>query len=158
VLQGRKGDDPLFLQIKEAEASVLEPYLGRSPYRDHGERVVVGQRWMQAASDIFLGWYRGAEGRDFYVRQLADLKGSVPVEAVAPASLLLYARVCGRTLARAHARSGDSVQLAGYLGASGRFDEALARFGEAYADQSERDYRALVAAHRSGRIQAVLGK
>jgi hypothetical protein len=146
------------LQFKEAQASVLEPYLGKSRHPDHGERVVVGQRWMQAASDVFLGWFRGEEGRDFYVRQLADLKGSVPVESVAPAGLLLYAHVCGRTLARAHARSGDSLQIAGYLGGSTRFDEALASFAEAYADQTERDYHELVAAHRSGRIQAVLGK
>jgi uncharacterized protein (DUF2252 family) len=158
VLQGRTSDDPLLLQLKEAQASVLEPYLGKSRYRSHGERVVVGQRWVQAASDIFLGWFRGPEGRDFYVRQLADLKGSVPVESVVPAGLLLYAHVCGRTLARAHARSGDSLQIAGYLGGSPRFDEALASFAEAYADQTERDYHELVAAHRSGRIRAVLGK
>jgi uncharacterized protein (DUF2252 family) len=158
VLQGRSSADPLFLQLKEAQASVLEPHLGKSPFRDHGERVVVGQRWMQAASDIFLGWFRGPQGRDYYVRQLEDLKGSVPVEAVDPAGLLLYAHVCGRTLARAHARSGESVQIASYLGTGPRFDEALADFAEAYADQSERDHQALVAAHRSGRIQAVLGK
>ena len=158
VLQGRASDDPLFLQIKEARPSVLEPYLGRSPFRDHGERVVVGQRWMQAASDIFLGWFRGPEGRHYYVRQLEDLKGSLAVESVVPTGLLLYAQVCGRTLARAHARSGDSLQIAGYLGASPRFDEALASFGEAYADQTERDHRDLVAAHASGRIRAVLGR
>jgi uncharacterized protein (DUF2252 family) len=158
VLQGRTSADPLFLQVKEAEASVLEPYLGKSRYRKHGERVVAGQRWMQAASDIFLGWFRDESGRDFYVRQLEDLKGSLPVEAAAPTGLLLYARLCGRTLARAHARSGDSIQIAGYLGAGSRFDEALVAFADAYADQTERDHRALLAAHRAGRIAAVLGK
>jgi hypothetical protein len=137
---------------------VLEPYLGRSPYREHGERVVVGQRWMQAASDIFLGWFRDETGRDFYARQLEDLKGSMPVESALPTGLLLYARLCGRTLARAHARAGDSIQIAGYLGAGPRFDQALAEFAAAYADQTERDFRALEAAHRAGLIQAVFGK
>jgi uncharacterized protein (DUF2252 family) len=154
LLEGRSLDDPLFLQLKEAESSVLEPYLGKSTFRDHGERVVVGQRWMQAASDIFLGWFHDDEGFDFYVRQLKDLKGSIPVESVSPRGLILYARLCGSTLARAHARSGDSLQIASYLGTSARFDEALAKFGELYADQSERDHRALNAASESGRIQA----
>jgi uncharacterized protein (DUF2252 family) len=158
LFEGRTIDDPLFLQIKEAQPSVLEPYLGKSGYQDSGERVVVGQRRMQAASDIFLGWGRGAEGRDFYIRQLADLKGSVPVESVMPAGLNLYSRVCGYTLARAHARSGDSVQIAAYLGTGARFDEALASFAEAYADQGERDYQALEEAYKSGRIKAVLPK
>jgi uncharacterized protein (DUF2252 family) len=158
LFEGRSIEDPLFLQLKEAQASVLEPYVGKSGYQDSGERVVVGQRRMQAASDIFLGWGRGAEGRDFYLRQLADLKGSVPVESVVPSGLNLYARVCGQTLARAHARSGDSVQIAGYLGTGARFDEAMATFAETYADQSERDFQALEAAYKSGRIKAVLTK
>jgi uncharacterized protein (DUF2252 family) len=158
MFEGKTLDDPLFLQIKEAQASVLEPYLGKSAYKDNGERVVIGQRRMQAASDVFLGWYRGAEDRDFYVRQLQDLKGSVPVESVSPTGLSLYGRICGHTLARAHARSGDSIQLAAYLGRSVAFEEALATFAEAYADQSERDYSKLVEARRNGRIQAVLAR
>jgi uncharacterized protein (DUF2252 family) len=156
MLEGRTLDDPLFLQVKEAQASVLEPYLGRSTYKDSGERVVVGQRRMQAASDIFLGWYRDAEDRGFYVRQLQDLKGSVPVESVSSTGLSLYGRICGTTLARAHARTGDSIQIAAYLGQSVAFEEALASFAQAYADQTERDYVELAAAQKSGRIQAVL--
>jgi hypothetical protein len=156
LLEGRDLDDPLFLQIKEAQASVLEPYLQKSTYRNNGERVVAGQRWMQAASDIFLGWFRDASGTDFYWRQLEDLKGSVPVEALEPNGLIVYSRLCGLTLARAHARSGDSIQIAAYIGHSTRFDEALASFAEAYADQAERDYAMLVAAHKSGRIHADL--
>ncbi|MBV9579786.1 MAG: DUF2252 domain-containing protein, partial [Chloroflexi bacterium] len=152
LLEGRTMDDPLFLQIKEAQASVLEAYLGKSEYANHGERVVVGQRWMQAASDIFLGWQQGAAGRDFYVRQLQDLKGSVPVESVAPSGLMLYAGVCGRTLARAHARSGDSIQIATYIGRGSVFDEALVDFAEAYADQCERDYAEFAGACKSGRL------
>ena len=113
---------------------------------------------MQAASDIFLGWYRGAQDRDYYVRQLQDLKGSVPVESVSPIGLSLYGRICGGTLARAHARTGDGIQIAAYLGRSVAFEEALATFAEAYADQTERDYADLVAAHKSGKIQALLVK
>jgi uncharacterized protein (DUF2252 family) len=158
LLEGRDSHDPLFLQIKEAEASVLEPYAGKSVYPNNGQRVVVGQRRMQATSDIFLGWVKGVEGRDFYWRQLHDLKGSVPIEAVAPEGLNVYARLCGLTLARAHARSGDSVQIAAYLGASTRFDEAIASFAEDYADQTEEDYQQLVASYRAGRIPALLGK
>jgi uncharacterized protein (DUF2252 family) len=158
MLEGRTQDDPLFLQVKEAQSSVLEPYMGKSTYHDNGERVVVGQRRMQAASDIFLGWYQGMDGHDFYVRQLEDLKGSIPIESVDPTRLLLYGRVCGSTLARAHARSGDWIQIAEYLGRGPAFAEALASFAEAYADQSERDYQELVQAHHDGRIQAVLGK
>jgi uncharacterized protein (DUF2252 family) len=158
LLEGRDIDDPLFLQIKEAEASVLEPYAGKSSYSNSGQRVVVGQRRMQATSDIFLGWIKGIEGRDFYWRQLQDLKGSVPIESVAPSGLTIYARLCGQTLARAHARTGDSVQIAAYVGASTRFDEAIAHFAEDYADQAEDDYRELVASQKSGRIQALLGK
>jgi hypothetical protein len=158
MFEGKTVEDPLFLQIKEAQASVLEPYLGKSTYPDNGERVVVGQRRMQAASDIFLGWYRSADDHDFYVRQLQDLKGSVPVESVTPTGLSLYGRICGSTLARAHARSGDSVQIAAYIGQSMVFEAALATFAEAYADQTERDYGELVDAHKSGRIQAVLAR
>jgi uncharacterized protein (DUF2252 family) len=153
LLEGRTIDDPLVLQIKEAQQSVLEAYLGKSTYRDHAERVVNGQRWIQAASDIFLGWFRGAGGIDFYVRQLQDMKGSVPIESVGPTGLGLYARICGSTLARAHARTGDSIEIAGYLGRSARFDEAVSSFANAYADQTERDFQQLVAAHASGRIQ-----
>jgi uncharacterized protein (DUF2252 family) len=158
LLEGRDLHDPLFLQVKEAQASVLEAYAGKSVYANNGQRVVVGQRRMQAASDIFLGWVRGAEGRDFYWRQLQDLKGSVPIESVAPAGLTLYAHVCGQTLARAHARTGDSVQIAAYLGASSRFDEAVASFAMDYADQTEKDYQRLVASYKEGRIHALLGK
>jgi hypothetical protein len=113
---------------------------------------------MQAASDIFLGWFRSDNGIDFYLRQLVDMKGSVPIESVGPAGLSLYAQICGSTLARAHARTGDSIAIAGYLGRSARFDEAMSSFANAYADQTERDFQGLVAAHASGRIQAVFGK
>jgi uncharacterized protein (DUF2252 family) len=153
LLEGRTIDDPLFLQVKEAQASVLEAYLGKSPFDNHGERVVVGQRWMQAASDIFLGWQRLESGRDFYLRQLQDLKGSVPVESVAPSRLMLYARVCGNTLARAHARSGDSIQLAAYIGSGPVLDEAVVAFAESYADQCERDYNEFAAASKAGRLK-----
>ncbi|MBV9356980.1 MAG: DUF2252 domain-containing protein [Chloroflexi bacterium] len=158
LLEGRDVDDPLFLQIKEAEHSVLAAYLPKSVYDNQGQRVVEGQRWLQAASDIFLGWQRGEDGRDYYWRQLTDLKGAVPVENITPAGLRLYAGVCGRTLARGHARSGDRIQIASYLGSSARFDEALAAFAGAYADQTDADYRRLVTAHKEGRIQAVTGK
>jgi uncharacterized protein (DUF2252 family) len=152
LLEGRDEDDPLFLQVKEAQASVLEPFLPKSAYRNHGHRVVAGQRLMQAASDIFLGWLRGPGGRDFYWRQLRDMKGSVRVERLSPGELVLYAGICGWALARAHARSGDRVQIAAYLGKSERFDEAIADFAKTYADQTERDYAALCAAVKSGRV------
>jgi uncharacterized protein (DUF2252 family) len=155
---GADDADPLFLQAKEAEASVLEPYAGASRYENHGQRVVEGQRLMQAASDIFLGWCPavGLDGRkrDFYVRQLWDWKRSVEVERLTPHGLQLYARMCGWTLARAHARSGDRIAIAAYLGAGDAFDNAIAEFSEGYADQSERDHAALVAAIESGRIAA----
>jgi uncharacterized protein (DUF2252 family) len=157
LLEGPTIDEPLFLQVKEADQSVLEPYLGKSHYQQHGQRVVVGQHWMQAASDIFLGWQQGEDGYDFYIRQLEDLKGSVPVESVDPTHLLLYGRLCGSTLARAHARSGDGVEIAAYVGQNTRFDEALADFASAYADQTEHDHQALVEAHASGRIKATPG-
>jgi uncharacterized protein (DUF2252 family) len=152
LLEGRDGDDPLFLQVKEAGASVLERYVESNTYEHHGHRVVAGQRLMQAASDIFLGWFRGTEGRDFYWRQLKDMKGSANVETMSPDELVLYAGVCGWALARAHARSGDRVQIAGYLGKSERFDGAIADFAMAYADQTERDHAALLEAVKSGRV------
>ena len=157
LLEGRDRDDPLFLQVKEAGASVLQ---GRVPsgtnehHEHHGHRVVAGQRLMQAASDIFLGWFRGTEGRDFYWRQLKDMKGAAKVEDMSPDELVLYAGICGWALARAHARSGDRVQIAAYLGKSDRFDRAVADFADAYADQTERDHAALRAAVESGRIAA----
>jgi uncharacterized protein (DUF2252 family) len=158
LLTGGEDSDPLFLQAKEAEASVLEPYAGASRFDNHGRRVVEGQRLMQAASDIFLGWCPavGFDGRqrDFYVRQLWDWKRSVEIERLNPHGLELYARMCGWTLARAHARSGDRIAIAAYLGAGDAFDEAIAEFSESYADQSERDHAALVAAIESGRIAA----
>jgi len=158
LLLGRDGGDPLILQFKEAQASVLEPFLGRSEFDHHGRRVVEGQRLMQAASDILLGWVRTPdfEGvpRDFYVRQLWDSKGSALVEQMEPNIMALYAQLCGRALAKAHARSGDSIAIAAYLGKSTRLDRALADFAEAYADQNERDHRALAEAVASGRIDA----
>jgi uncharacterized protein (DUF2252 family) len=162
LLLGRDEHDPLFLQIKEAQASVLEPFLGQSEFENHGERVVTGQRLMQAASDIFLGWlhvHAGIDGqpRDFYVRQLKDWKGSAEVDHMAPSALATYGRLCGWTLARAHARSGDRIAIASYLGGSDRFDRALLEFSRAYTDQNERDYRALKDAVESGRIKAETG-
>ena len=156
LMFGHGADDPLFLQAKEAQASVLEPYLGKSRHANHGQRIVEGQRLMQSASDIFLGWVRtdGLDGvsRDFYVRQLWDGKGSAVVEAMDPAALTTYARLCGWTLARAHARSGDAAAIASYMGRGDQFDRAFATFAEAYADQNERDYAALKEAERSARV------
>ncbi len=162
LLLGRDDQDPLFLQFKEAEASVLEPFLGKSKFENHGQRVVEGQRLTQAATDIMLGWLRtpGIDDevkRDYYVRQLWDGKGSAIVELMNPKALRFYAEVCGRTLARAHARSGDSVAIASYLGRGDTFDRALARFAETYADQNERDYTAMRDAVDSGRIAAETG-
>jgi uncharacterized protein (DUF2252 family) len=158
LLQGRDAQDPLFLQIKEATASVLEPFVGGSRYRQHGERVVQGQRMMQAASDIYLGWTMGLDvRRDFYWRQLRDMKGSVLVEAMTPLGLTFYARTCGWTLARAHARSGDPIATAEYLGDSDEFDKSITDFAERYADQNERDYQEFVAAIRAGRLEALEG-
>jgi uncharacterized protein DUF2252 len=157
LLLGRDADDPLFLQIKEAQASVLEPHLGKSAYENHGQRVVAGQRLMQATSDIFLGWLRsnetldGAE-RDFFVRQLWDWKTSVDLDTILPKGLELYGEVCGFLLARAHARSGDRIAIASYLGRGDVFDRALAEFAVAYADQNERDHAALRKAANEGRI------
>ena len=158
LLQGRDQQDPLFLQVKEASASVLEDHLPKSRYRHPGERVVQGQRMMQAASDIFLGWTKRAEAnRYLYWRQLRDMKGSAVVEAMVPDDLAFYARICGQTLARAHARSGDPIALAAYLGKKDRFDQSITDFCERYADQNERDYQAFSEAIRSDRLQALEG-
>jgi uncharacterized protein (DUF2252 family) len=158
---GRDDGDPLFLQIKEAQASVLEPYVGKGEHGHHGERVIHGQRLMQAASDIFLGWHRteGIDGieRDFYVRQLRDWKTSAEIEAMVPQGMAIYAGWCGGTLARAHARSGDRIAIASYLGSGDAFDRAMVAFAEAYADQNERDYAALAEAVKAGRIEAEAG-
>jgi uncharacterized protein (DUF2252 family) len=160
LLFGRDESDPLFLQMKEAEASVLEPLLGPSALANHGERVVDGQRLMQASSDIFLGWVRAEiEGttRDFYVRQLRDWKASLELETILPNGLAYYGSACGWTLARAHARSGDRIALASYLGTGANFDQAVAAFATAYADLNERDHAALRQAVADGRVTAVEG-
>ena len=158
LLQGRDEQDPLFLQVKEATASVLEAYLPKSRYRQHGARVVQGQRMMQAASDIFLGWTKGVDvTRNFYWRQLRDMKGSAVVELMAPVTLRYYAQICGWTLARAHARSGDPVAMAAYLGRVDAFERSVTDFSERYADQNEQDYGEFAKAVRSGRLQAVEG-
>jgi uncharacterized protein (DUF2252 family) len=162
LFMGRDNDDPLFLQIKEAEESVLEPFLGKSKFRNHGQRVVCGQRLMQATSDIFLGWLRvpsGLDGkqRDFYVRQLKDWKGSAAIEEMVPSGMAAYGRLCGWTLARAHARTGDRIAIAAYLGAGDTFDRAILDFSKAYAEQNERDYAELEKAVKDGRIQAQTG-
>ncbi|MFA9439136.1 DUF2252 domain-containing protein [Uliginosibacterium sp. sgz301328] len=146
--------DPLFLQYKEARASVLEPYVGASPYANHGQRVVAGQQIMQAASDAFLGWTVSRANKHMYIRQLRDAKIKPEVEIMRPTNLRNFGSLCGRALARAHARSGDAVLLAGYLGNSTAFEDALADFASAYADQTERDHAALLAAIRNGRIEA----
>ena len=162
LMLGRDDADPLFLQVKEAEASVLSRFVGASKYANQGQRVVAGQRLMQAASDIFLGWQHiqaGTDGqaRDFYIRQLRDWKFSIEIETLRPEGLQLYGALCGWTLARAHARSGDRIAIASYLGGSDVFDRAITKFAMAYADQNERDYHALVDAAKSGRITAELG-
>jgi uncharacterized protein (DUF2252 family) len=159
LLLGLDGRDPLLLQLKEADASVLEEFLGRSEFGSHGERVVAGQRLMQASSDIFLGWLHlepGPAGRpvDFYVRQLRDWKGSLDIERMTRTGMAQYGRFCAWALARAHARSGDRIAIAAYLGRGSRFDRALVEFSHTYAEQNERDYQALAAAVRSGRITA----
>jgi uncharacterized protein (DUF2252 family) len=158
LMTGRDDSDPLFLQAKEANSSVLEPYAGSGRFRNHGRRVVEGQWLMQAASDSFLGWCStpGMDDRrrDFYVRQLWDGKGSIDVETLPPRGLGAYARMCGWTLARAHARSGDPVAIGAYLGSGERFDEAMTEFASRYADQNEQDHAALLAAIDSGRMEA----
>jgi uncharacterized protein (DUF2252 family) len=153
VLMMAGDDDPLFLQVKEASQSVLEPYLGKSVYTNCGKRVVVGQRLMQSASDLFLGWTHGKAGRHFYVRQLRDMKIKPLVELFSPSTMVDYAALCGWTLARAHARSGDPAMIAGYLGKSDVFDRALTRFGLDYADQAEKDHGTFMNAIRRGRLE-----
>jgi uncharacterized protein (DUF2252 family) len=158
LLQGRDEQDPLFLPVKEATASVLEDHLPKSRFREAGERVVQGQRLMQAASDIYLGWTKGVEAdRHLYWRQLRDMKGSALVETMTPIALGYYAGICGWTLARAHARSGDAVQIAAYLAKSDKFDRSITDFSKRYADQNEKDYEAFATAIRSGRLQAIEG-
>jgi uncharacterized protein (DUF2252 family) len=162
LMLGRDDADPLFLQVKEAEASVLSRFVGASKYANQGQRVVAGQRLMQAASDIFLGWQRNPAGmdgqpRDFYVRQLRDWKFSIEIGLLRPEGLQMYGALCGWTLARAHARSGDRIAIAAYLGNSDVFDRAITKFAAAYADQNERDYQSLVDAVKSGRITAEHG-
>jgi uncharacterized protein (DUF2252 family) len=152
VLEGRDENDPLILQAKEATASVMEPFVGATAYANQGQRVVVGQQIMQATSDVFLGWTRGPGGRDFYLRQLWDMKGSVDISTLQPEGLSFYAGVCGWALARAHARSGDAVAIAAYLGTGDAFDSAIADFAETYADVNASDHAAYVAAIEAGRM------
>ena len=159
LMLGRDRSDPLFLQVKEAGPSVLEDFAGASEYASHGQRVVAGQRLMQAASDIFLGWHcsqlgLGSMPYDFYIRQLRDWKASADIATMTPAAMGAYGQLCGWTLARAHARSGDRIAIAAYLGRSAVFDQAIGEFAAAYADQNERDYHALAAASRTGRVPA----
>jgi uncharacterized protein (DUF2252 family) len=149
-------DDPLFLQIKQAKASVLEPYAGKSLHENHGQRVVVGQRLMQSASDSFLGWTQSVRGRHFYIRQLRDMKISADIEGYDDATLRRYAGLCGWALARAHARSGDAAMIAGYMGSGSILDEAFCDFAVDYADQAERDHKAFVKAIRDKRVKAVV--
>jgi uncharacterized protein (DUF2252 family) len=151
------GDDPLFLQVKQANASVLEPYAGKSLHQNHGQRVVAGQRLMQSASDIFLGWTRSKDGsRDFYIRQLRDMKISVIIEGWDVGMLRTYGRLCGRALAHAHARSGDAAMISGYMGSSEIFDDAISEFATEYADQNDRDYKTFVRAVREGTVQVMI--
>ena len=159
LLMGDREDDPLFLQFKEANTSVLAPYAGASEYEHQGERVVHGQRLMQAASDAFLGWITGSGERrhEFYVRQLRDMKGSAAVETMPPARLALYGQLCGATLARAHARTGDAAKITGYLGDADTFDDALERFAVAYADQNDADYAVFAQAAEDHRIEVERG-
>jgi uncharacterized protein (DUF2252 family) len=162
LMLGRDHNDPLFLQVKEAEASVLSRFVGASKYPNMGQRVIAGQRLMQASSDIFLGWQRAEAGqdgkqRDFYVRQLRDWKYSIAIEDLTPHAMRIYGELCGWTLARAHARSGDRIAIASYLGGSDVFDKAITQFAGAYADQNERDHKSLVDAVASGRITAERG-
>jgi hypothetical protein len=161
LMEGRDGQDPLFLQAKEAQPSVLEAFVGRSKFDNHGRRVVEGQRLMQSASDILLGWVRadGIDGqtRDFYVRQLWDSKASADIEAMSASTLAIYGEICGWTLARAHARSGDPIAMAAYMGKGSVFEQAIGEFAELYANQNERDYQALEDAVKAGRVTATTG-
>jgi uncharacterized protein (DUF2252 family) len=156
LLMFSEENHPLILQAKEARRSVLEPYTQPSLYDNQGERVVMGQRLMQSSSDIFLGWVRSRQGYDFFLRQLRDMKFSVPVEGVNAGQLKRYAGFCGWTLARAHAKSGDSATISGYLGKGEQFDKALGEFAISYADQTERDHAALVQAVKRGRIEVLV--
>jgi len=149
-------NDPLFLQVKEARASVLEPYAGKSRHPNHGQRVIAGQRLMQAASDVFLGWTRGKNGRDFYIRQLRDMKLSAVIEDWDTGMLRQYGRMCAHALARAHARSGDAAMIAGYMGTGQTFDDAICEFATEYCSQNRSDYRAFIAAIREGRIKVMV--
>jgi uncharacterized protein (DUF2252 family) len=157
VLEGRDENDPLILQAKEATASVMEPYLAASVHPNHGQRVVVGQQLMQATSDILMGWTKGPGGRDFYLRQLWDMKGSVDTTTLQPPGLGFYGGLCGWALARAHARTGDAVAISAYIGTSDTFDGAIADFGEAYADVNERDHAAYLAAIEAGKVSTPAG-
>jgi uncharacterized protein (DUF2252 family) len=157
LLEGRNESDPLIMQFKEATSSVLEPYVGASQASQHGQRVVEGQRYMQAASDIFLGWVRGEGGRDFYVRQLKDMKGSADIETIQPIGLTAYARLCGATLARAHARGGDVIAIDAYIGTDETFTDALEEFAQVYADQAEQDFGQLKQAILDGKIPIEAG-
>jgi uncharacterized protein (DUF2252 family) len=162
LLLGRDADDPLFLQLKQAEASVLEELLGPSEFENHGQRVVIGQRRMQASSDIFLGWVHAqspldGQARDFYGRQLKDWKGSAEIDQMPPTTMAVYGKLCGWTLARAHARTGDRVAIAAYLGNGPSFDRAILEFSRAYAEQNERDYRQLADAVKAGTLAAQVG-
>ena len=148
--------DPLFLQVKEAGPSVLEAYAGKSIYRNHGQRIVNGCRLMQSASDLFLGWTVGPDGRQFYVRQLRDMKIKMLVEMFKRTTMMQYAELCGWTLARAHARGGEPATISGYLGKSDKFDRAIADFSIAYADQSERDHKVLTKAVKDRRLKVVI--
>jgi hypothetical protein len=149
------GNDPLFLQFKEARASVLEPYAGRSAYPHHGQRVVMGQRLMQPASDLFLGWVEGEDGRHLYARQLRDAKIKPAVETFDTEALLVYGEACGWALARSHAKAGDAWTISGYLGKNDHFDTAMGKFAMAYADQAEADHAALKRAVRAGKVQVL---
>jgi len=157
LLEGRDSSDPLVMQFKEATSSVLEPYVGASTASQHGQRVVDGQRYMQAASDIFLGWVRGDGGRDFYVRQLKDMKGSADIETIQPMGLTAYARLCGGTLARAHARGGDVIAIDAYIGTDETFIESLEEFAQVYADQAEQDFGQLKQAIADGKLPVQAG-
>jgi uncharacterized protein (DUF2252 family) len=148
--------DPLFLQVKEARSSVLEAYAGKSAFRHHGERVVIGHRLMQSASDIFLGWTTGPGGRHFYIRQLRDVKVKPIIENFIPSFMIQFAEWCGHTLARAHARSGEPAVISGYLGKSDAFDQAIAAFSTVYADQTERDHATLAKAVRNGKLEVLI--
>jgi uncharacterized protein (DUF2252 family) len=149
-------DDPLFLQVKEARASVLEPYAGKSVHPNHGQRVVVGQRLMQTASDVFLGWTRGKNGKDVYVRQLRDMKMSAIIEDWDTGMLRQYGRMCAHALARAHARTGDAAMISGYMGSGQTFDDAIGEFAVEYADQNRSDYRTFIKAIRDKRIEVLV--